>query len=219
MRRAAFLIALLASSAAPVRADSVRMRPFLAGNRSLGLQLGPARPTAPAFKDMVRTGAAVNVHGLHYVYDWIAVGADLGYYRFFKGNFASQAMVSGVPASNALNSEAQAIAALALVRINFFERGIWSPYVLGGAGLHRFEQTVSASVLTNGQPAEETVVANATGIAVTAGTGIEVFLVRDASVSFEARFHQFRLDRKKFANNAESLSFLFGFHFWWGRNW
>lgn len=217
MKTLALLSMLLA--AAPARADIVRMRPFEAGNRSIGLQLGAARPTEPLFKQTVRSGAISNAQALVYAWDWIAVGAELGYLRFFKKNLTAQSSLTGVPASTDLNSEAQALAALAVVRVNFFERGTWTPYALGGAGMHRFEQTITAAVTVAGQPANASFTSNATGLAVTAGAGVEVFLVRDASFSFEARFHQFRLDSAKFANNAESLSYMLGFHFWWGRDW
>ena len=85
--------------------------------------------------------------------------------------------------------------------------------------MHRFEQTLNAAVSVGGQPATAAFTANSTGLAITAGAGVEVFLVRDASLSIEARFHQFRLDSKKFNNDAESLSIMLGVHFWWGRDW
>ncbi len=212
------LILLLLAPAA--HADRVRMRPFEKGNRSIGLKLGPASPSEPRFRGTVRTGVIANVQGLYYMADWIALGGELTSSRFFKKSFMSPAGLSTLPASTDYNSEASATSLAAVIRVNFFESSSWTPYVLGGAGFHRFEQTVNAVVVGANPGETETlsVVGNHTGIVVTAGGGFEFFWVRDSSFSLEARYHEYKLN-EDFLYNAQSLSFMFGFHYWWGRNW
>jgi len=218
MKNIALLLFLFAQ---PANADIVRMRPFEKGNRSVGLQIGVARPTEPSFSETVRTGPDINIQALYYQWDWIAVGTELNFTRFLSKQFGAPAGLRTVPASTDLSSSAQAISLSVLTRVNFFESGTWSPYMLGGVGMSRFEQTVDAVVpgATAGTFDTTITKGNSTAMVISAGLGIEVFTVRDASLSVEARFRQYNLDEAIFLSDAQSVSLAFGFHFWWGRDW
>ncbi|PCI38734.1 MAG: hypothetical protein COB53_04325 [Elusimicrobia bacterium] len=207
------LIALLLLLSPAAHADSIRMRPFEAGNRSVGLQIGVATPSQPAFKKGARNGPFIGIPVTYYLSDWIAVGAELSFL-----NFSGTALPGTQGASTfELSQKFRAISATIFGRVNFFERGTWTPYVLGGAGVHTTSASNTIETLSGPEvlsPVEP--IQPGSGIAVTAGTGVEVFLVRDASLSFDVRFHKLYL---KSPNDLESLSFMLGFHYWWGRNW
>ncbi|HAH05374.1 MAG TPA: hypothetical protein DCM05_02435 [Elusimicrobia bacterium] len=154
---------------------------FDEGLKSVALRLGASRPTpSNGFDKDAKAGPGLSLQGLYYAWDWVGVGADLGYHTFGK--------------------DANALALDAIVRLNFLRESSWSPYLMGGAG------HAQSSVTRNG--AKE----SSTGGSFLAAGGIEAFVLRGMSVSFEARFTAFRGG----GSGVESLAYLLGAAFWFG---
>lgn len=216
-RRALALLALGALLGPAPRPCSAQIPPtpyFEKGLKTAALQIGPVYPTSTnGFKGAVKGGPALNLQYLYYPSDWIGIGGELSYFAFGAKTIES----NGVE----ISGKASAVNAGILVRANILRERTWTPYVLGGAGLHSFTFTLDSagtticSVLT-GDCAQDSMSSKSQSLTVTAGAGIEAFVFRGMSLSFESRYHEFRLGGKEFDAHAESLSFLLGMRFWFG---
>lgn len=189
---------------------------FDGGLTSLGLQLGAALPTgANGFSGAVAGGPAARLQLMRYLSSWIGVGVEAGIARFNRRNQSGGPVgPMAVPGATAETLRAQAATIDAVGRVNVFEQGSWTPYALGGGGLSYFSATGSASV----PGAAPTALKGYTrGFHVTAAAGLELFLIRGMSASFEARYDQYPLDSRRFTEtSAESLSYLVGLKVWYG---
>ena len=185
---------------------------FDEGKHSFALQLGVARPTKTNGLDsFAKPGPGVGLQYLYYPWDWVAVGGELDYLAFGKKSSASGA-----------SGSATGLYFGPVARVNILRERSWTPYVLGGAGLHSFSLKTASPAGAAVPPADCRLLpeacgsqsAKSTGLALTGALGLEAFLFRGFSLSFEARYHEFRLDSKKFAGNAEGLSYMLGIHVW-----
>ena len=177
---------------------------FDSTQRSIGLQLGAAQPNSTrGFRQVAKSGPALNVVGWYYPFDWVAAGAELGFTQFGKNSRGS---------ADALNVGV-------LARVNLLRNRSWTPYVLGGVGQHSTNVKIDAAF--NGAPACSPVNGNCgtdqnikgSGTSVTGGLGIEGFLFQGLSLSLESRFRENRLA----GVTIESLHLLFGVHVWIAR--
>ncbi|HBL16528.1 MAG: hypothetical protein A2X36_00865 [Elusimicrobia bacterium GWA2_69_24] len=221
--RARTLILLAAAALclpAPGRAESVRMTQFQRGMRSLGTSVGLAAPTATSgFDDAVRDGPTAILRYTSYRWDWIALGVEFDYAMFRQKSLRGQERsLFSVHDAAVLDQKLDAMALMAFARVNLLEERSWTPYLLGGAGVS-YIQASYAAVLGPPHPPDTTVSGSAScsRLTVAAGGGLEVFLVRDMSLTAEARFRRYQLDAGRFnATAAESLSYVLGFHYWYG---
>lgn len=201
------LAALLAAcaSAAFAQAPATYLPSFEPGAKSVALRLGTSQPTQTnSFAQAVRRGPALSAQYLYFPSDWVAFGADASYHAFGQNTLPD--------VNNSLDgraSRAAAAALLGLLRLNLMQETSWTPYILGGAGVNSFTQTIDPG-LTPNLPGEQR---SSTGLALAAAGGVEFFILRGISLSFEARYTAFRRP-EGFGGPAEAISYLLGLGFW-----
>jgi opacity protein-like surface antigen len=94
---------------------------------------------------------------------------------------------------------AKSTALHALLRVNLLRERPWTPYLMSGVGWH------SAKLATG----------SSKGLTVSAGFGLEFFVIQSLSVVLDARYRQYRLERGAFGgNNAESMTVTIGANIW-----
>jgi opacity protein-like surface antigen len=193
---------------------------FESGMKSAGLQLGLNRPMATRdFDQDVGPGAALNLTGSYYLWDWISVGAELGYVTFGARTHAATD-AKGVTAD--IERVAAGFYADITGRFNLIRERTWTPYFLGGVGRHAVvvivtPKTPGGSLCSeSGACTSSAIGLIGSGMTWTAGGGIEFFVIRGMTLSLEARYRQFSLSGGWLVpDSIESLSYLLGmtFHF------
>lgn len=189
---------------------------FSAGMSSAGLLLGVAQPTAnDGFADLVGPGPEAGLQWLYYPWDWAALGAELGYVRLGK----RRATPPGKPFVT-VTGEAAGPALTAIGRVNLLRDRSWTPFVLGGAGVHFLQiNAVAAATDPGGQVCfvGTTTCAEAftfklkgRGLTMTAGAGLEAMLFRGMSLALEARWRRYEDDKNYGGDAAETLSYQLG---------
>ncbi len=186
--------------------------------RTGGLQLGWASPTGTSgFNEIAGGGVglrAVNFIGYQYLLDWVAVGVEAGISKFKKQAVANFATGAGGGGEGTADENHLGI----LMRVNFLQNRSWTPYMVGGLAYHNLKMSVSANPgATVRDPMTGTVSDTGfsravKGVGFSAGAGIEAFVLRGLSVSFESRWRQIRFTD----GPAESLGHFLGFHLWFG---
>ncbi|MBI3550722.1 MAG: outer membrane beta-barrel protein [Elusimicrobia bacterium] len=198
---------------------SVDAYEFEGGLTSFGFQLGAALPAgANDFSAAVSGGPSFNVRYLRYLTNWIALGAEGGVTRFNRR--IQESSPSGpllVPGASAQTMRATALTLDAIARVNVFEQGAWTPYLLGGAGLSNFSANGRVTI-PGGIPPDQGFKSSTKGLFVTGAAGVEAFLIRGLSATFEARYGKYPLDKAFRSKSAESLSYLLGLNFWFGKS-
>jgi len=190
--------------AAPSQAQVYGVPLFEAGEHGVSLNLGL---TAPAnkngFDSYAKAGPAVGLQYFYYPSDWIALGTELGIFKF------------GKQSSSASSGEASATNLGVLMRVNLVREQTWTPYVLGGVGYHSFSLKAASSQpggqVCFGNTCGESISDKSTGLSVTGGAGLEAFIMHGLSLIGEARFHEFRL---RYGNRAQCMSYLIGARMW-----
>ncbi len=219
MRAGALALLLLRASLACAESAPGYLPIFDGGMKSVGLQLGVAKPTPTNGADsLIKSGPAVGIQFLKYQLDWVGLGLELDYLKFGKNGYAS--------AGGEISGEAAAMSLSALVRLNMLQERSWTPYLLGGAGYH----SSSLKLAVKSAPGVQTCLSFGSeqkcgsdpslepamkGLTVTGGAGIEAFILRGMSLAFEARFQQFR-NGSDAEGALESLSYFFGARFLFG---
>ncbi|MFA5138779.1 MAG: outer membrane beta-barrel protein [Elusimicrobiota bacterium] len=193
---------LLLGTAAQAQVYGVPL--FEAGEHGVALHLGVAAPAAKnGFNSYAKPGPAVDLQYLYYPSDWVALGAELGMFKF------------GKKSSSSSSGEASMTDLGVLMRVNLIRERTWTPYVLGGVGYH--SSTFKAA---SARPGEQVCFGNtcaeslsdkAKGLSVTTGAGVEAFIMHGLSLIGEARFHEFRMS---YGNRAQSMSYLVGARMW-----
>jgi opacity protein-like surface antigen len=161
---------------------------FDQGLKTASLRLGPTSPTSTnGFAESAKAGPFMGLQYLYFPYDWIGIGADVGYHTFGKN--------------------ANAIALDAIVRLNLLRERSWTPYLVGGAGHAQSSRTLPAAPGAASGTTEK-----GSGLSLLAAGGLEAFVFRGMSVSLEARYTEFRGG----GGAVESLAYLLGVGFWFG---
>ncbi|MEE8425327.1 MAG: outer membrane beta-barrel protein [Elusimicrobiota bacterium] len=186
--------------------------------RTGGLQLGWASPTGTSgFNEIVGGGVglrSINFLGYQYLLDWVAVGIEAGITKFKKGSVNDFTTGAGGGGTGTADENHLGI----LMRVNFLQDRSWTPYMVGGLAYHSFKMSISADPdMTvrdpmTGAVSDSGFSRSVKGVGVSAGAGIEAFVLRGLSVSFESRWRQIRFTE----GPAESLGHFLGFHLWFG---
>jgi len=196
---------------------------FESGMKSAGLQLGLNRPMATRdFDQDVGPGAALNLSGSYFVLDWIAIGAELGYVTF---GARTHAETDAVGTTADIEREAAGFYADIIGRFNLVRERTWTPYVLGGVGRHTVVMAITSKTpgallcSTSGQCSSTATGSAGSGMTWTVGAGAEFFIIRGMTLSLEARYRQFNLNKQfLIPNSIESLSYQLGMTFYFGHS-
>lgn len=218
-RSAAALLLSLDAAAAFAESAPGYLPIFDGGMKSVGLQLGVAKPTPTNGADsLLKSGPGLGIQYIDYQLDWVGLGLELDYLKFGKNSYTTR----GVD----ISGEAAAMSLSTLVRLNLLQERSWTPYLFGGAGYHSSSLKLGAkgppgtqTCLTFGSEqkcgADPSLEPAMKGLSVTGGAGIEAFILRGMSLALEARFQQLR--KGSDADGAlESLSCFFGARFLFG---
>ncbi len=189
--------------------------------RTGGLQFGWANPTGTSgFNEIVGGGGlrripdTINFIGYQYLLDWVAVGVEAGVSKFKKKSMPDFATGADGGGEGAASENHLGL----LMRVNFLQNRSWTPYMVGGLAYHDFKMSISANPGATvrdpmtGIVTDSGLARSVKGLGVSAGAGIEAFVLRGLSVSFESRWRQIRLPD----GPAESLGHFLGLHLWFG---
>lgn len=220
MRWLAFALASLAAASSQAQESPFALPHFSAGMSSAGLLLGVAQPTqSNSFDRYSRPGPEVGLQWMYYLWDWIGVGAELDYFRIGK----KRSTIPERPFADA-SREVAGISLTGLGRVNLLRERTWTPFVVGGIGVHRLgvktyyvantPGTLICLAETGACAESFTVVAATTGPTVTAGAGVEAMLFRGFSLAVEARWRQY-FEKGIKGEAVDTLSYQLGtrFHF------
>jgi opacity protein-like surface antigen len=171
--------------------------------KTLAILIGGVKPTETnGFAGAVKGGPAVGLQYLYFPWDWAGLGAEILVFQLGKNQAKTDIKGLDVP-----------------VRINLLRERAWTPYVLGGVGVHQFEYSYNGSALSTTCDPLTGVCgpfkkATSTGVSATGALGLELIPIRGLSVSFEARYYDFQLSRRHFRADAEVFGYLLGIRYW-----
>lgn len=186
------MAALLLTAAGPASAQLISLPRYKRGLKSLGLAVGRVAPTATeGFSKAVEPALGAGLEFLYFPSGWFALGAELGYQPFKS---------KALPGPPEVTTEATAVHFGALARLHFLEDRSWTPYAVGGAGLHQVDLALDAGPKTQ-----------TSSLMVTAGGGIEGFVLRGLSLGLEARWRRYKVGRD---SAVESLGTIFKINVW-----
>jgi opacity protein-like surface antigen len=155
-------------------------------------------------------GPALALHILYYAQDRLLLGGGLSYEKFGKRNLSSAPPIDSA-------AEGQALSVSMLGRINLRGDSLFSPYVLGGVGVHQYSLKVASSenpvtgVCAAGQCVNKTL--TSLGLTGTAALGVESFFSPVMSVFTELRYRYHYMDGKDLKGAAQTASGQVGFHY------
>ncbi|MBI4387185.1 MAG: hypothetical protein HY551_07370 [Elusimicrobia bacterium] len=201
------------------RAAVAQLPTFEAGANSLAIQLGAASPLETnRFDKGVRNGRAARIQFLHFALDWIAWGFDFGYSKFARRvQGENTQLLLPIPPATELGLQADVLQISALARVNLVSDRPWTPYLLGAVGLHEFSAKADWVPPVNPAETRSRQEASSRGMSASGAAGLEGFVMKNISLSFEARFDSLQLSRRRFTlSPVESMSYLVGFRYWFG---
>lgn len=216
----AFALASFAAASAGAQESPFGLPHFKAGMSSAGLLLGVAQPTrSNGFDRFAGPGPEVGLQWMRYLWDWIGVGAEFDFFLLGK----KRSTVPDAPFVE-VTSQAAGFSLTGLGRVNLLRERSWTPFVIGGFGVHRVGLRATAvsndpagQVCFRGTQtcAESLSIASVvTGPTVTAGAGVEAMLFRGFSLAAEARWRQY-FEKSLKGDAIDTLSYHLGtrFHF------